>query len=64
MTERIPNAATERERVIEAAQEWRRVYWAWLQRPLDPRNLEKNGENLALSGLLDALEALDEAEKP
>jgi hypothetical protein len=58
------DSARREERVVKAAREWRRVYWAWLQRPMEGRDLKKNGENRALSNLLDALQALDEAEKP
>jgi hypothetical protein len=53
------------DRVIEVAREWRRVYLKWVVTSGEhgvPRDLSENGENLALSELLDALEALDEAE--
>lgn len=47
-------------RVIKAAAKWRSVYYAWINvAPAGERDLSKNGENLALSKLLDALQALD-----
>lgn len=59
------DAAIEREQVIEAARAWRRSYLHWVRDPHtihEQRDLTENGENLALSELLDALETLDAAE--
>lgn len=45
--------------VVDAALAWKRVYWAWLDaEPATPRDLCANGENMALSYLLDALQEL------
>jgi len=45
-------------RVINAARKWRHAYMTWLSTD-QVRDLRLNGENLALSELLDALAALD-----
>lgn len=57
-------------RVVEAARAWRRAYQAWLHDETkydesggSVRDMRKNGENLALSHLLNALQALDEVER-
>ena len=57
MAERLTSAER---RTINAAKKWRTVYYAWRSSEERPsRDLSTNGENLALSKLLDALQALD-----
>jgi len=61
------NVSERENAVIAAAREWRRVYLAWVNDPLSlrqPRDLAENGENRALSDLLDALDELDGKDAP
>ena len=51
------------ERVAEAAEDWETVYRAWVKSPLE-RDMEKNGENMKLSLLMDALAAYRAAHVP
>jgi hypothetical protein len=44
--------------VVKAAQEWESAYHAWLGSDKSVRDMRKNGDNLALSHLLTALEGL------
>lgn len=54
------NATPTERRVINAATKWRKAYLGWVRDDdHGPRDLAKNGENAALSKLLDALQALD-----